>query len=151
MMSEIRQFLENHLQAIFDSDLDIYHATTAPELTLYEWYISPQRIDGLPFHDFMMTEAARPDTTGSALAPDGPALKEKPRTRFDLANYCEQRYGDTAIASYTMLIQQGTPGGVVVRSYNESRVIVKFADGWKVVHVHKSPSYLAPIDPPKQR
>jgi hypothetical protein len=146
--TEIRDFLHKHLQAIFDGDLQTYHATTVPELTLYEWYITPQRIDGIPFHDFQMTEAARSDTTGSPLVPDREGLSQKPRTRFDLAHYAEQRYGDTVIASYTLLISQGTERGVVVRSYNESRVMVKFGDGWKVVHVHKSPSWNAPFQPP---
>jgi hypothetical protein len=149
-MTETRAFLERHLHAIFDSDLETYHATTVPELTLYEWYLTPNRIDGLPFHDFMMTEAARPDSTGAALtplAPDSSGLTTKPRTRFDLANYTEQHYGDTAIACYTLLISQGTPAGVKVLSYNESRVIIKFPAGPKVVHVHKSPSWNAPFQP----
>jgi hypothetical protein len=146
--TEIRDFLHRHLQAIFDGDWQTYHATTVPELTLYEWYITPQRIDGIPFHDFQMTEAARSDTTSSPLVPDREGLPQKPRTRFDLAHYAEQRYGDTVIASYTLLISQGTERGVVVRSYNESRVMVKFGDGWKVVHVHKSPSWNAPFQPP---
>lgn len=148
-MSDIRAFLENHLQAIFDTDLEMYHATTVESLSLYEWYITPNRIDGIPFHDFMMTEAARlgaAPLTGSALAEaDHPA--ERPRTRFDLANYSEQHYGDTAIACYTLLISQSTPAGVKVISYNESRVIVKFPDGLKVVHVHKSPAWNAPFQP----
>ena len=143
----IRDYLHKHLQAIFDGDLATYHATTVPELTLYEWYITPHRIDGIPFHDFQMTESARSDTTSSPLVPDAKGLAEKPRTRFDLANYAEQLYGDTAIASYTMLISQSTPRGVKVLSYNESRVIVKFPDGWKVVHVHKSPAWRAPFQP----
>ena len=151
--TEIRDFLHQHLQAIFDGDVPTYHATTVSELKLYEWYITPHRIDGIPFHDFMMTEAMRGGTTpltGASLASAGerPPSAERPRTRFDLANYAEQRYGDTAIASYTMLISQSTERGVVVRSYNESRVIVKFPDGWRVVHVHKSPSWNAPFQPP---
>jgi hypothetical protein len=149
-MSEIRDFLEKHLQAIFDSDLETYRATTTSELTLYEWYIPPHRIDGIPFHDFMMTEAARADTTSSPLVPDLHGLSEKPRVRFDLAHYAEQRYADTAIASYTMLISQSTPQGVRVNSYNESRVLVKFPEGWKVVHVHKSPAWNAPFQPPQK-
>ena len=149
--TEIRDFLHKHLQAIFDSDLQTYHATTVPELTLYEWYITPHRIDGIPFHDFQMAEAARSDTPSAPLAPDREGLPQKPRTRFDLANYAEQRYGDTAIATYTMLISQSTERGVVVRSYNESRVMVKFSDGWKVVHVHKSPAYASPLEPSGQR
>jgi hypothetical protein len=37
----------------------------------------------------------------------------------------------------------------VVRSYNESRIMVKFPDGWRVVHVHKSPAWNAPFQPPQ--
>jgi hypothetical protein len=73
---------------------------------------------------------------------------EPPRVRFDLANYREQVYGDCAIASYTLMVSTSTGSGVTVRAYNESRVIVKFAEGWRVVHVHKSPAYKSPIEPP---
>ena len=146
-MSEVRQFLEQHLQGIFDHDLEAYHQTTVPELTLYEWYVTPHRIDGLPFHDFMMSEAARDDTAGMALDPNPIAGSpgDKARVRFDLANYHEQRYGDTAICSYTLLISKGTAEGVTVRSYNESRVIIRMEGQWKVVHVHKSPAWAAPF------
>jgi hypothetical protein len=148
-MSEVRSFLERHLQGIFAYDLDHYRATTTEDLGLYEWYIVPQRIDGIPFHDFLMAEAKR----AGAVPLAGDALREgarpaEPHVRFDLANYREQRYGDTAICSYTLLISTGTGQGVTVQSYNESRVIIKFADGWKVVHVHKSPTYRSPIEPP---
>jgi hypothetical protein len=149
-MSEVRQFLESHLQGIFDNDVDVYHNTTVPELTLYEWHITPHRIDGMLFHDFMMAEAARDDTAGMALDPnpEGDAPSDKTRVRFDLANYHEQRYGDTAICSYTLLISKGTAEGVKVISYNESRVIVKLEGEWKVVHVHKSPAWKAPFQGP---
>ncbi|MEP7358083.1 MAG: hypothetical protein ABI847_12640, partial [Anaerolineales bacterium] len=144
-MSEVREFLEKHLQGIFDYDLALYAATTAPDLGLYEWYITPNRIDGIPFHDFLMTEAARAGATpltGEGLLDNtaGQRPAQPPRVRFDLSNYREQVYGDTAIASYTLLVSTSTGSGVTVRSYNESRVIVRFADGLKVVHVHKSPS-----------
>lgn len=150
-MSDIRTFLEDHLQHIFAYDTAHYAATTVPELTLYEWYITPHRIDGIPFHEFLMTEAERanaPPLTGEGLMgsqPEQPA--EAPRVRFDLSNYREQVYGDCAIASYTLLVSTSTGNGVTVRSYNESRVMVKFPDGWKVVHVHKSPSWNAPFQP----
>jgi hypothetical protein len=36
---------------------------------------------------------------------------------------------------------------VTVTSYNESRVMVRFPEGWKVVHVHKSPAYKSPLSP----
>jgi hypothetical protein len=67
MPEAIRQILERHLQSILDCDVTAYHASTVPELTLYEWYVTPHRIDGLGFHDFLMTESARPDTP--AIAP----------------------------------------------------------------------------------
>jgi hypothetical protein len=149
-MSEIRTFLEQHLQSIFDNDSDAYHASTVPELTLYEWYVTPHRIDGLPFHDFMMTEAARDDTAGMALEPnpDTGQPGDKVRVRFDLANYREQHYGDTAICSYSLMVSKGSSRGVIVQSHNESRVLVRFEGKWKVVHVHKSPSWKAPFQPP---
>lgn len=150
-MSEVRAFLEKHLQGIFDGDVETYHATTVPELTLYEWYVTPHRIRGLPFHDFMMEESARDDTAGVALDPhpsEG-TPDDKERLRFDLSNYCEQIYDNTAICSYTLLISKGTSSGVKVISYNESRVLVKIKGDWKVVHVHKSPSWKAPFQPPE--
>ena len=64
----------------------------------------------------------------------------KAETRFDLANLSIQRYGDSAVASYTLLVSTALPEGVRVVSHNESRVIVKQDGKWKVVHVHKSPS-----------
>ena len=148
-MSDVREFLERHLQGIFAYDVDHYRATTTEDLGLYEWYIVPQRIDGIPFHDFLMAEAKR----AGALPLVGDALQEGSRpaethVRFYLSNYREQRYGDTAIASYTLLISTGTGQGVKVQSYNETRVMIKFAEGWKVVHVHKSPTYRSPIEPP---
>ena len=149
-MSEIRTFLEEHLAGIFANDIAAYHRTCVPDLTLYEWYVTPQRIEGLAFHDFMMSEAARDDTAGMALDPH-PAVghpEGKCRARFDLANYREQRYGDTAVCSYTLLISKGTAEGVRVVSYNESRVMVKLEGAWRVVHVHKSPSWGAPFQPP---
>ena len=149
-MTDVRTFLDRHLKSIFDADIDGYHATTVDDLTLYEWHVTPHRIEGLPFHDFMMAEAGREDSEGIALDPS-PEMESgggKANVRYDLANYREQVYGSTAICSYTMLISRGTRSGVSVVSYNESRVMVKIGDSWKVVHVHKSPSWSAPFQPP---
>jgi len=73
--------------------------------------------------------------------------KAKSPTRFDLSNLHLQRYGDTAIASYTLLISTATPDGVKVASHNESRVMIKQNGKWKVFHVHKSPAWQAPHIP----
>ena len=122
-------------------------------------YVTPHRIDGLGFHDFLMTESARPDTpaiapripAGTGLDPSGRAgntpdkfPSEKARERFDLANYREQLYGDCAVCCYTLLISRATSQGTTVRSHNETRVFVRRDGVWKVVHVHKSPAWNAP-------
>ena len=63
---EILAFLKVHLQSIQDNDIQTYHETTAEDLTLYEWWITPHRIDGLPFHEFMMTSNAERGTVFGA-------------------------------------------------------------------------------------
>ncbi len=139
MDTEIHNFLLAHLQGIMENDIASYHETTAEDLTLYEWWVTPQRLDGLPFHEFMMNaNAAR----GSVFGAEDKG--QKAQSRFDLANLHIQRYGDTAIASYTLLISTALPEGVKVAAHNESRVMVKLNGAWKVVHVHKSPAYSAP-------
>jgi len=137
---EILAFLQKHLQSIQENDLKTYHETTAEDLTLYEWWVTPHRIDGIPFHDFMMTANAKQGTVfGAEKDEEVPAP-----TRLDLSNLHIQRYGDAAIASYTLLVSTALPGGVSVASHNESRVMVKLNGVWKVVHVHKSPAWNAP-------
>ena len=139
MDKEIHNFLLMHLKGIMENDISSYHATTAEDLTLYEWWVTPHRLDGLPFHEFMMTAN---DGRGSVFgAEDG---GQRAKSRFDLSNLHIQRYGDTAIASYTLLISTALPKGVSVAAHNESRVIVKLDGAWKVVHVHKSPAWQAP-------
>ena len=59
-MTEIRTFLEEHLKGILGNDISSYEATTSSDLTLYEWYVTPHRIDGLPFHEFMMIDHPNP-------------------------------------------------------------------------------------------
>ena len=136
MDQEIHEFLLKHLNGIMKNDIASYHDTTAEDLTLYEWWVTPHRLDGLPFHEFMMTSNAERGTVFGA--------EEIGKTRLDLSNLHIQRYGDTAIASYTLLMSTSSKAGVKVASHNESRVIVKINGSWKVVHVHKSPAYQAP-------
>ena len=138
---EIHEFLLKHLRSVQENDMQTYHETTGDDLTLYEWWVTPHRIDGLPFHEFMMESNAK---RGSVFGAEG----EPAPTRFDLSNLHIQRYENTAIASYTLLVSTATTQGVKVASHNETRVMVKIDGNWKVVHVHKSPAYSAPhIDP----
>lgn len=138
---EIIEFLKKHLGSIQENDTKTYNETTAGDLTLYEWWVTPHRIDGLPFHEFMMASNAE---RGTVFGAEG---KGKTITRLDFSNLHIQRYGDTAIASYTLLISTATAEGVKVASHNESRVMIKLDGAWKVVHVHKSPAWQAPHIP----
>ncbi len=123
--ADIWAFVERHLTAIFEGDWPTYEATTSPDLSLYEWWIVPHRQDGLAFHQFMIENR----WTGNVRA-----------QRFDLFEKRCQLYGDTAIVTYTLHLAQATEGGIRHHTHNESRVLIHFPDGWKVVHVHKSPA-----------
>jgi ketosteroid isomerase-like protein len=143
MDDEIREFLLRHLRSVQENDVATYRETSAEELTLYEWWVTPHRIDGLPFHEFMMGSNAQRCTVF------GSDAQEKAESRLDVANLHIQQYGDTAIASYTLLTSTALPEGVVVNAHNESRVMVRQAGKWKVVHVHKSPAWPAPHVQPR--
>jgi hypothetical protein len=143
MDEEIRRFLLQHLKAIQENDIAAYRETTDAELSLYEWWVTPHRIEGLPFHEFMMNANAQRGTVF------GSEARGKVDTRFDLADLSVQRYDDAAVASYTLLVSTSLPEGVLVISHNETRVMVRQAGKWKVVHVHKSPAWPAPHVQPK--
>ena len=122
---EIWDFLHRHLRSIFTRDLETYRATTSSELSLYEWFVTPHRLDGLDFHLFMLEN----NWSGA-----------ENEFRFDLLEPRLQRYGDTAIASYTFMLTLLKDGAISHRTHNESRVLIKTEAGWQVVHVHKSPT-----------
>lgn len=139
--TEIHDFLLKHLHSVQENSIRSYRETTSEDVSVYEWWVTPQRIDGLPFHEFMMQANLRRGAVTGAEGEPAPG-------RFDLANLRIQRYGDTAIASYTLLVSSAASQGVRVASHNETRVMVKLDGKWKVVHVHKSPAYAAAhIDP----
>ncbi|NLX53637.1 MAG: SnoaL-like domain-containing protein [Planctomycetaceae bacterium] len=131
---EIWDFLHRHLQSIFTQDADGYRATTSPELSLYEWFVTPHRQDGLDFHFFMI------EHNWAGAGSD---------FRYDLLEPRLQLYGDTAIVSYTFMLTIAGENGIEHRSHNESRVLVYGDGGWQVVHVHKSPGWRAPREAPR--
>ena len=122
---EIWAFLHRHLESIFSRDSETYRETTADDLSLYEWFVTPHRQDGLDFHYFMIDHGW-----------SGPDVNY----RYDLLEPRLQRYGDTAIVTYTFMLTRVEEGGISHRVHNESRVLVKKDGAWKVVHVHKSPA-----------
>ena len=129
---EIWDFLHRHLQSVFTQDVETYKATTSEDLSLYEWFITPHRQDGLDFHFFMIEHSWA--GSGSDF-------------RYDLLEPRLQLYGDTAVISYTFMLSMATDAGITHRSHNESRVLIKGDEGWQIVHVHKSPGWQAPYGP----
>lgn len=129
---EIWATVHHHLESILTRDVDAYEVTTAAELSLYEWFVSPHRQDGLPFHLFMIEHTwAGTDS----------------EFRYDLWEPRLQLYGNTAIVSYTFMLSKVVDGQISHQTHNESRVLIKGEQGWKIVHVHKSPAWKAPRDP----
>lgn len=128
---EIWDTIHRHLHSIFSKDVQTYRQTTHEELSLYEWFITPHRQDGLDFHFFMIEHSWA--GTGADF-------------RYDLWEPRLQLYGHTAVASYTFMLTIATPSGLQHRQHNESRVLVKGEQGWQIVHVHKSPSWRAPYE-----
>ncbi len=129
---EIWDFLHEYMQSIFTKDVATYKATTAEDLSLYEWFITPHRQDGLDFHLFMIE---------NSWAGAGAEF------RYDLWEPRLQLYGDTAVVSYTFMLSIATESGIQQHTHNESRVLIKGNDGWQIVHVHKSPTWKAPHEP----
>jgi len=142
--------LDRHLRSIWAGDLETYRATTAPDVTFFEWYISTQRIDGLDFH---LRETAANHRAAEAQRAAG-HLNE---VEHEVLAPKVQLYGDVAIITYTLLMRYTTQEGVRHTQHNETRVFHRRAgeseipcsspvpakpkrgSGWQLVHCHKSP------------
>jgi ketosteroid isomerase-like protein len=134
----ILDVLHRNLQSIWDGDVEAYRATTAEDVSFFEWYISPQRIDGIDFH-------LRELRVHKAVVSGGvdPSRDSESRIEHEILQPRVQIYGDTAIVTYTLLIRAASGAGVTHKSHNETRVFYNFgtaaAPEWKLVHCHKSP------------
>jgi ketosteroid isomerase-like protein len=136
----ILELLNRHLQSIWDGDLQTYSATTAVDVTFYEWYISTQRIDGLDFH-------LRETAANARAAENRRATGEPYVVEHEVLAPKVQQYGDIAIVTYTLLMRYTSGQGVAHTEHNETRVFHRRADGWQLVHCHKSPMWPAPHKP----
>lgn len=128
----ILNLVNKSIQTIWDGDDATYRKMVAEDVTFFEWYIAPDRIDGLDFHLREIKIHA------TALAGDTHHHIEhellQPRVQF---------YGNTAIATYTLFLRIISESGVSHLSHHETRVFHNFgttkAPEWKLVHCHKSP------------
>lgn len=123
---EVLDITRRMLDAMYASDPSVHEAYSADDMSSYEWYIAPQRIDGLEFHLRLIVSGG--NGTPSTL---------------DMLTPRVQVYGDTAIVSYTLLktAYPAEDGPAQFSSMNETRVFVKMGGVWKMVHLHKSPTH----------
>ena len=137
---EILALLGRHLRSIWEGDLAAYRATTAPEVTFYEWYISTQRIDGLDFH-------LREITANTRTAQAEQQAGRRHEIEHEVLAPKVQLYGDIAIVTFTLLMRYGGDDGVRHTEHNETRVFHRRDGNWLLVHCHKSPMWPAPHAP----
>ncbi len=112
------------LQAMFARDAEAYKTRCVSDMSAWEWYIAPYRVDGVEFH-LTLIEG------GGNGAP----------SRIDLLTPRVQMYGDAAIVTYTLLkttLTETQPPEFA--RVNETRVFVKQDGAWKMAHLHKSPA-----------
>jgi len=112
------------LNAMHERDVDAYRECCTVDVSAFEWYIAPYRVDTIDFHLSLIA-------AGGNGAP----------TRLDLLTPRVQAYGDTAIITYTLLKTFAEPGiPATFKTTNETRVFAKVDGAWKMVHLHKSPT-----------
>ena len=122
--AEVLQITRQMLDAMYTASPEVHRRHSAEDMSSYEWYIAPQRLDGLDFH-LALIEGGGNGTS----------------SRLDMLTPRVQVYGDTAIVNYTLLktaLSESVPPQF--STMNETRVFVKLDGIWKMVHLHKSPT-----------
>ncbi len=118
-------FLNRHLNAIYSGDFEYYKNSCSEDLSLYEWFVSKHRIDGVDFHRFMMENNWADSHSGFNIT---------------LSNKRAQIYDNVAVLTYTLILSAKKDDSIFHRAVNETRVVALIDGELKVVHVHKSPA-----------
>ena len=133
---EVLEITRQMLDAMYTANPEVHRRHSAEDMSSYEWYIAPQRIDGLEFHLRLIQSG------GNGRA-----------SSLEMLTPRVQVYGDTAIVNYTLLkttlsdvnytllkttLSEAAPPQF--STMNETRVFVKLEGIWKMVHLHKSPT-----------
>ena len=123
-MSEEQLLHETLLQllhSIRKGDNDFYKKHVSAELTCFEPESQGNLVDGLPFHEFFMTNFKTTDPYHLELI--------KPTIKV---------YGDTGYTAYTMVILKKTDEKAVMTKVNETRIWNRENGSWRMVHFHRS-------------
>src|SRR5512144_1143058 len=109
----ILSLLDRHLRSIWAGDLETYQATTAPDVTFFEWYVSTQRITGLDFH---LREMAAMHRAAEAQRASGQLYE----IEHEVLAPQVQLFDNVAIVTYTLLMRYTTGEGVRHTQHNET-------------------------------
>ena len=120
---EVLAITRQMLDAMYTADPEVHRRHCTEDMSSFEWYIAPYRIDGLEFH----LDLIKAGGNGTP-------------TRLDLLTPRVQVYGDTAIVNYTLLKTMAAGGKAEFSRMNETRVFVRQEGVWKMAHLHKSPA-----------
>lgn len=136
MTAEETQVLEvtrGLIESVYRGDLDFYRAHATEDMSAYEWFIAPARVDGLDFHLHLM---------GS-----GGMVGVHSESRVDLlaprVQICGAA-GDVAVVTFTLLVTFPAEGAAKPSFYtdNQTRILVRAGDGtWQMNHFHRSPTH----------
>jgi calcium/calmodulin-dependent protein kinase (CaM kinase) II len=117
----LRDTLMGLLHAIRSGDNDFYKKHVSADLTCFEPESQGHIVDGLPFHEFFMTN-----------------FKNEDPYHLELIRPTIRVYGDTGYTAYTMVILKKTEGKAVMTKVNETRIWNKQDGIWCMVHFHRS-------------
>lgn len=123
---ELLDTLHKVLKASIEGDKETYEKYTVDDLSSYEWYIAPYRIDNVNFHLNLLEEYSKVSTQA--------------KKRFDILSPRIQIYNQVAIITFTLLITKIVNRLASYDSTNETRIFVFMENVWKMVHFHKSPT-----------
>lgn len=121
---EVLAITDKMLRAMYTGDPEVHRTHSTEDMSAFEWYIAPYRVDGLAFHLDLI--AGGGNGTPS---------------RLDMLTPRVQVHGETAIVCYTLLkttFAEDAPAQFA--RVNETRVFVKQDSVWKMAHLHKSPA-----------
>src|SRR5918997_1571010 len=104
------------IESVYRRDLDFYRAHATEDMSAYEWFIAPARVDGLDFHLHLMGAGGLVGSHESARVD----LLD-PRVQFCGAS------GDVAVVTFTLLVTYPAAGTGAPTFYsdNQTRVLVR--------------------------
>ena len=123
-MSEERKLLDTLyllLHAMRAGDEEFYRKHVSEDLSCFEPESQGYLVDGLPFHEFFITN-----------------FKVTGPYHLELIRPTVRVFGDTGYTAYTLIVLQKPDGNPVISRVNETRVWHKEDGLWRMVHFHRS-------------